>query len=130
MLDLKKMLTKISKQMKEEFIFQDYECPATSISAGGIGTYAVSTNINIAKNGYDIVSISNYLVGHGTSYNVKESYYNGKLYFNFYRTNTTAYSVPKGDVIARVLYKKVGGVLLKGSIFKAFSHRRKAVASC
>ena len=109
MLDLKKMLTKISKQMKEELVYKDYSCPAVSITAGGIGTYATSVNVDITKSGYEAVSLSCWLVGHPGNYNVSTIHYNGKVYFNFYRTGTGAYSVPADDVKVRVLYKKSGG---------------------
>lgn len=109
MLDLKKMLTKISKQMKEEFVYQDYSCPAVSITAGGIGTYAAGANVGIEKSGYEVVSASPMIVGHSANYDVTYFIYNNKIYFTFYRVGTTAYNIPNGDIVIRVLYKKVGG---------------------
>lgn len=109
MLDLKKMLTKISKQMKEEFVYQDYSCPAVSITAGSIGTYATGVNVGITKSGYEVVSASAMTVGHPANYDVTYFIYNDKVYFTFYRVNPTAYSVPNGDIVIRVLYRKVGG---------------------
>ena len=107
--DVKKLLTKISKQMKEEFVYQDYSCPAVSITAGGIGTYATGANVDITKSGYEVVSASAMTVGHSANYNFLYFIYNKKIYFTFYRVNSTAYSIPNGDIVIRVLYKKVSG---------------------
>ena len=109
MLDLKKMLTKISKHMKEEFVYQDYSCPAVSITAGTVGTYATGVNVDIAKSGYDVVSASTMTVGHSANYDFIYFIYNNKVYFTFYRVGPTAYNIPNGDIVIRVLYKKVGG---------------------
>lgn len=89
-----------------QIVAQEYKCPRVSWSAGTAGTWAYQQTVNIAMDGYDIICACPRQCGHPSAYlfNFYVSGTNG--YFNFFRSNTAAYTVPANDATGIVFYKK------------------------
>lgn len=146
MLDIKKMLTKISKQMKEEKMeLSSQYIDACSITKSGNVVQLIVYNVkNIPNQTSTLLTIPEGLRPIGdVPFDLIQPRTSGATMGYFLRCTAradgrlTIYNY-SGSAISgstncagSVTYiVETGGVLLKGSIFKAFSHRRKAVASC
>ena len=150
MLDLKKMLTKISKYMKttETGECDNYTAPVGSITGVTYARHGNVVNLMISGRsggtGASGTNICELTIGDSKlipAFTSTGSVIYGKYMFGVVANpngkiivrNTSNDTFSQGTFEAHIIYLVGGGVLLKwlkGSILKAFSHRRKAVASC
>lgn len=91
----------------QKVIYRDYGNPATSWSAGTVGTYGTAPNISVAVTGKTPIGWTIIAAGHPGNYNVTPvlGVDASVLYFVFYRANSSATSVTANDVIVRVFYE-------------------------
>lgn len=80
---------------------------AVTVTAGTIGTFATSANVNIAKTGYKVVGCEISITSHpSNALTLLTGYDNSKATLCFYRTNTVQVTVPARDIELRVTYQK------------------------
>lgn len=149
MLDIKKMLTKISKQMKEEKreVSSQYISACSFTKSGNVVQLVVTNVKNLPNQSSTLLTIpEGFRPKSDTAFDLIQPRVAGASFGCFLRCTARAdgrlsvynYSGSaisgESNCYGTVTYiVETGGVLLKwlkGSIFKAFSHRRKAVAAC
>ena len=94
-------------QSEDEIVYRDFTCESFTFNSGAAGNYAGEKHYDASLYGYDILGSSIIYAGHAANYNVVLYIYNNYLYFTFYRTSSSAYTLPVNDVKARVIYKKI-----------------------
>ena len=92
----------------DEIVYRDYTVPSITLSAGTIGSYADGTTVNVELSGYTAIGISIMKLSHAGAYNpvvqINSTGIGATIYF--YRTTSTVYTIPDGDMKVRVVYKK------------------------
>ena len=83
-----------------------YDVPSFNITAGTIGTWVGQALIDIGLTGYTPIGCYLSSFSHPASYNITFFMASNKIRVHFFRTNTSAYTVPEGDAKITVLYKK------------------------
>ena len=96
------------ESLSTNVITESVLCPAISITAGTIGTYAKADSVSVAKSGYTPIQASLNNVGHPGAYQVIPVLrrQTNTLYFLYYRTGTAAITQNAGDVEVNVTYAK------------------------
>ena len=91
----------------QKLIYDEFSNSNTvNLSNGTIGTYANGVTIDVSKTGYTPISCSFVYVGHGSSYHAFCNLNSNILSILFYRTSSSAYTVPANDVKVNVIYSK------------------------
>lgn len=97
----------VSKIPKDTFI-REYGNASVTISAGTAGTYATMNPQDITIAGYKPVMATITKIQHPGKYIPVVANMENKIYFIFYRAESSAYTIPANDVMVTVLYEKTG----------------------